>query len=47
MVVIGCHYNYAWLVIVNPVDHISYDDSTVRHVTDNIVIGYESGGIWY
>jgi len=43
----GCHYNYAWLVIVNPVDHISYDDSTVRHVTDNIVIGYESGGIWY
>ena len=35
------------VLIVNPVDHISYDDSTVRHVTDNIVIGYESGGIWY
>ena len=41
----GCHYNYAWLIIVNPNEHLSQEDSTIRHLADNIVIIFESGRI--
>ena len=43
----GCHYNYAWLIIVNPVERLSREDSTVRYLSDNIVVCFESGRIGY
>ena len=41
----GWHYNYAWLIIVNPDVHASCDGSTIRCVVDNIVVSNNSGRI--
>lgn len=38
----GCHYNYAWLIIVNPIERLSHEDCAIRHLADNIVVSYGS-----
>ena len=42
---VGWHYNYAWLIIVNPDVHIGSDGSAIRHLADNIVVSCDSGRI--
>ena len=32
----GCHYNYVWLVIVDPASRICEKDGKVKRITDNI-----------
>lgn len=34
----GCHYNYAWLIIVSPIERLSHEDSSIRYIADNIVV---------
>ncbi len=41
----GCHYNYAWLVIVDPADHVFDKDNKISRIADNIGVCFDSGRI--
>ena len=41
----GCHFNYAWLVIVNPADRILDNDNRIRLIADNIGVCFDLGNI--
>ena len=41
----GCHFNYAWLVIVDPADRIFYKDDKIRRIADNIGVCFDSSKI--
>ena len=41
----GCHYNYAWLVIVDPADRVFDNDNTIRRIVDNIGVCLDLGKI--
>lgn len=37
----GCHYNYVWLVIVDPACRVCDNDKNVKHIADNIVVCFD------
>ena len=39
----GCHFNYAWLVIVDPKYCIRYGDDRIKRIADNIGVCSDSG----
>jgi len=41
----GCHYNYAWLVIVDPADRVFDKDNKIRRIADNIGVCFDKGKI--
>lgn len=43
----GCHYNYAWLVIVDPADCVFDKDNKIRRIADNIGVCFDKGKIGY
>jgi hypothetical protein len=45
----GCHYNYAWLVIVDPGKRICYKgkENKVKRIEDNICICFDTSNIGY
>ncbi len=43
----GCHYNYAWLVVVDPSYCIRSGDDRIERITDNIGVCCNSGNVLY
>ena len=43
----GCHYNCAWLVIVDPADRVFEKDTQIRRIADNIGVCFDSCEISY
>lgn len=39
----GCHYNYAWLVVVDPAYRIRYRDYRIKVIEGNIGVCFDSG----
>lgn len=43
----GCHFNYAYLVAVDPSENISSDDKNVKRIAENIAVVYDYKMIHY
>ena len=43
----GCHYNYVWLVIVDPTDRVFDNDNEIMRIGDNIGVCFDTGKIGY
>ena len=41
----GCHFNYVWLVIVDPADHVFDKDNKISRIADNIGVCFDRGRI--
>ena len=42
---LGCHYNYVWLVVVDPQAKIVDKNNKIRRIADNVGVCFDTGNI--